>query len=167
MEKVCIFCYHSECIKAIWYLGTYYGHLIIYVLCSSLVHPTPPFWYIASRKIWQPCFQLAHRFGAVPAAAYFSIPGQFDLDIRDPFIFFSRLYWTSQMLLWMMHCHSNSQFAFCRGVCDLPENWKEAKAKTNCGARASTERECRRPESWLGGSMLWSLLCAILIAFRQ
>ena len=54
-------------------------------------------------------FQGVYRLGP---ATYFSIPGQFDLDIWDPFIFFLQgLYWTSQMFIWMMHCYSSTQFA--------------------------------------------------------
>jgi hypothetical protein len=48
MENVGMFYAHVEYIKAI---GIFYGHL---VFCGNLVY-FPPFRYIVSRKIWQPC----------------------------------------------------------------------------------------------------------------
>jgi hypothetical protein len=49
MENVGIFCAHLEYISAIRFL--IYGHLVYFF----------PFWYIVSRKIWQPCLTVMRR----------------------------------------------------------------------------------------------------------
>jgi hypothetical protein len=44
---------------SLWPFGIYYGSLVhiivIWKINSNLVY-FPPFWYLVSRKIWQPCF---------------------------------------------------------------------------------------------------------------
>jgi hypothetical protein len=43
----------------LWPFGIHYGHFVhfmaIWLFSGNLVY-VPPFWYIMSRKIWQPCF---------------------------------------------------------------------------------------------------------------
>jgi hypothetical protein len=44
--------------------GLFYGHLIYFLaiwhFCCHLVYISP-FWYIVSRKIWQPCYEYTFR----------------------------------------------------------------------------------------------------------
>jgi hypothetical protein len=48
MDKVGIFYGHLEYTSAIWYILWPFGNFV------NFVAKFPPFWYIVSRKIWQP-----------------------------------------------------------------------------------------------------------------
>jgi hypothetical protein len=56
MENVGMFYANWEYLTAIWYILWPFGNLVYF----------PPFWYIVSRKIWQPC---SHEGAAAAAAA--------------------------------------------------------------------------------------------------
>jgi hypothetical protein len=51
MENVGIFCANLEYIAAIWYILWSFGNFVAILYFF-------PFWYIVSRKIWQPCLSL-------------------------------------------------------------------------------------------------------------
>jgi hypothetical protein len=52
MEKVGKFYRYLVYITTIWYNLWLFGNL-----CSGNLVYFPPFWYIVSQKIWQPCFK--------------------------------------------------------------------------------------------------------------
>jgi hypothetical protein len=54
METVGIFFGYLEYISAIWYMLWPFGNLV------TIWYIFPPFWYIVSRKIGQPCEEVNH-----------------------------------------------------------------------------------------------------------